>query len=456
MARSPKKYEIEMINGPIFINLIRFAVPIICSTVLKLLYHAADMIVIGRFVGAQALAAIGATGQVYTLLINLFMGFSVGANVAAARYFGSGKKEEVSQSVHTSVLMAVLGGVLVAMVSIPAARPLLRALSTPADILDLAVLYISICLAGAPITLLYDFCAAILRAVGDTKRPLYYLMLSGALNVALNFLFVPILKWGVAGVAAATVLSQSLSTALIVGYLMKYDGDIGIDIKKLKICRDKFLEIIKVGLPAVLQTSMFTVSNTIIQSAINSFGSAAIAGNSIAGNIEGFVSVPMSGFYQGAMSFTAQNYGAGKYERFSRIALSAAMLVTCTGLTLGILAVAFARPLIGIYTSDAAVVDWAVIRMYIMVIPCFISDVGEVYVYCLRGLGNAVTPMITSILGICVFRMIWIFTVFAAFHTEFVLYIAYPISWTTTLIAHYICFMIHKKKVSGRMKTGIV
>lgn len=447
IIKSAGRYEMDMTTGPILPNMIRFAVPLMCSTLLQLLYSAADMIIVGQFAGSEALAAVGATGAITTLLVNLFMGLSIGASVAVAQHYGAGRDEDVSQSVHTAVLLALLGGIGIGVLGILLARPLLEVLSTPADVLDGAALYMKIYFAGMPANLLYNFSAAVLSAVGDTKRPLYYLTAAGVTNVVLNLFFVIVFQMGVAGVALATIISQAVSMVLVIRCLCRMEGSVKLHLGRLRLYGDKVLQIVRIGLPAGLQSSMFSISNTIIQSSINSFGAAAIAGNTAAANIEGFVSTPLCAFYQGAMSFTSQNYGAGKPERIGRVAGCASALILGFGMTFGFLAAFLAEKLLGIYTTDPAVIAWGVIRMHIMVTTCYISDVGEVFVSCLRGMGNSVQPMVLSILCICVFRIIWIYTVFAANPTAVTLYISYPISWTLFTLVHFTCYVRHKRKV---------
>jgi len=455
MKRSSARYEMDMTQGPIMMNMIRFAIPLMFSSVLQLLYNAADMVVVGRFAGSTALAGVGATGALTSLLVNLFMGLSVGASVTVAQHYGANRYKDVVESVHTTVTLAMVGGIVIGLMGIVLARPMLTAMGTPEDVLDLAVLYMSIFFAGMPANLTYNFCAAILRAVGDTKRPLYYLTISGAINVVLNLLFVIAFKMSVAGVALATVISQVVSMTLVVLCLIRTEGAIHLDLRKLRMKGDKVLQIARIGIPAGLQSSMFSISNTLIQSSINSFGSVAIAGNTAASNIESFVATPLAAFNQAAMSFTSQNYGARKPERLGRIAVCASFLVVSIGVVLGLVATAFGRPLLSIFGSDAAVIEWGFTRMKIMTTLCFIGSVGDVFVSGLRATGNSLFPMLMSILCICVFRVIWIFTAFAARPTPEVLYWSYPISWTLATVAHFTTYMIHKKKVVKRMKAEL-
>jgi len=451
MSRSSARYEMDMTTGPILPNMIRFAIPLMFSSVLQLLYNAADMVVVGRFSGSTSLAAVGATGAITSLLVNLFLGLSVGANVTVAQHYGAGRQLDVSQSVHTTVALSLAGGLVIGVTGVLLARPLLTMMATPEDVIDHSVLYMRIYFAGMPFNLGYNFCAAILRAVGDTKRPLYYLTIAGLVNVLLNLLFVIVFRMGVAGVALATVISQVISMVLVMICLMHSDGSIRLDLKKLRIHKDKALHILRVGLPAGLQSCMFSISNTLIQSSINSFGSAAMAGNTAAGNIESFVSTPLSAFYQATMSFTSQNYGARKPERLSRIAWCGVLLVVSIGLTLGRVVLYFGAPLLGIYTSDPAVIEWGLGRMRIMGWLSFLNATSDIFVGEMRGMGNSVFPMFVSIMCICVFRVFWILTVFAAFPTQTVLYASYPISWALSACIQFVCFMIHKNKVVRRM-----
>ena len=348
MRKRAARYEMDMTSGPLLMNMLRFALPLMASSVLQLLYNAADMVVVGQFAGANALASVGATGAITSLLVNLFMGFSVGASVAVAQHYGAGSYKDVSQSVHTAVSIALLCGVGIGVLGAVLARPLLQMMNTPADILDGAATYMAIYFAGLPAKKQYNFCAAILRAVGDTKRPLYYLSIAGVINVLLNLLFVIVFRMSVAGVALATLIAQCVSMALVVICLIRSDGAIRLDIHRLRLHKDKVGQIIRIGLPAGLQSSMFAISNTLIHSTVNTFGSAVIAGNTAASNIESFVSSPLSAFQQATMSFMGQNYGARKYDRFGRIVRCGILLVLCLGIPLGLLASTFAEPLIRI------------------------------------------------------------------------------------------------------------
>jgi len=453
MRKSAARYEMDMTTGPILVKMIRFSIPLMFSTILQLLYNAADMVVVGRFAGSNALAAVGATGAITTLLVNLFMGLSVGASVAVAQHYGANRYKDVSESVHTTVALALAGGVFIGILGMVLARPLLTAMSTPEDVIDLAVLYMVIYFAGMPANLAYNFCAAILRAVGDTKRPLYYLTIAGIVNVMLNLIFVIGFNISVAGVALATVISQVVSMTLVVICLVRTEGAIHLDLRRIRIFGDKALQIARVGLPAGLQSSMFSISNTLIQSSINSFGSAAMAGNTAASNLESFVNASVGTLAQAAMSFTSQNYGAKKPERLWRIAWCGTFLTVAIGSVTGILLVAFGRPLLGIYASDAAVIEWGIGRMKIMGWLGFVGNAGEIFVSGMRGTGNSMFPMLVSIMSICIFRVVWIYTAFAAMPTSQVLYLSYPISWLLATAVHFACFVMHMRKITAGLKT---
>ena len=455
MKRSAARYEMDMTSGPILMKMVRFSIPLMFSTILQLLYNAADMVVVGRFAGSEALAAVGSTGAITSLLVNLFLGLSVGASVAVAQHYGANRYKDVSQSVHTTVALALFGGIVIGILGMVLARPLLVAMSTPEDVIDLAVIYMTIYFAGMPANLLYNFCAAILRAVGDTKRPLYYLTIAGIVNVVLNLIFVIVFHMSVAGVALATVVSQVVSMVLVGVCLIRTEGAIHLDLRRIRIYGDKAIQIVRVGLPAGLQSSMFSISNTLIQSSINAFGSAAIAGNTAASNIESFVNASVATFGQAAMSFTSQNYGAKKPERLWRIAWCGTLLTAVSGAVLGILVVALGKPLLGIFASEAAVIAWGLNRMRIMGWLGFIGNTGDVYVSGLRGTGNSLFPMLVSIMSICVFRVIWIYTAFDAVPTPEVLYMSYPISWTLATSVHFICFVVHMRRVARKLRAEI-
>ena len=444
---SKKSYEINMCEGPLFSKIVVYSVPLILSGVLQLLFNAADTIVVGRFAGSEALAAVGSTGSLINLLTNVFMGLSIGANVLIARYYGAGREKDASKAVHTSILLSIISGFILMILGILAARPLLTLMGSPADVIDLSVLYIRIYFAGMPVILLYNFGSAILRAVGDTKRPLYYLTFAGVINVVLNLIFVIGFKMSVAGVALATIISQAVSAALIVRCLMKMDGMCKLELRKLSIDVPMMINMIKLGLPAGMQGSIFSISNVLIQSSINSFGSVVMAGNAAASNVEGFTYIAMNALHQTALTFTSQNYGQRKFERIKKIQLVCVGMVTVVGLVVGGGSYLFGETLLRFYSTDAEVISYGMIRMGYIAVFYFLCGIMDVMVGGLRGLGYSVMPMIVSLLGACGLRILWIFTIFAHFRTLDMLYISYPITWTITASVHVICYVIGIRKM---------
>ena len=443
---SNKSYEIDMCSGPILGKVLVFALPLMLSGVLQLLFNAADIIVVGRFAGSQSLAAVGSTGALINLLINVFIGLSVGVNVLVAKYYGAKDDEEVSVTIHTAIATSLVSGFGLIVVGIGACRPLLVMMGTPEDVIEKAVIYMRIYFAGMPVVMLYNFGSAILRAIGDTKRPLYYLMAAGVVNVVLNLFFVISLNMDVAGVALATVLSQCISAGLILRCLAKSEGSLKFHPKKLRINLKKLGQITRIGLPAGMQGAIFSLSNVLIQSSVNSFGSTVMAGNTAASNIEGFVYTAMNAVYQSNLSFTSQNVGGKKFSRLNKILFVCLGVVTATGMLLGFGAIGGARTLLGIYSSDPAVIDYGMKRLLIICSLYFICGWMDTAVGSLRGMGYSMLPMIVSLTGACLFRVVWIFTVFARFHSLTVLYISYPISWLITTAAHLLCYMKLRKK----------
>ncbi|MDY5015162.1 MAG: MATE family efflux transporter [Eubacteriales bacterium] len=445
-----KKYTIDMTTGPILGKLLRFILPLALSGMLQLFYNAADIIVVGRYAGSTSLAAVGSTGALVNLLVNLFVGLSVGASVITAQYFGARRDEDVSETVHTAMLLGLIGGVIVGVIGLAAARPLLHLMASPDDVIDLSALYLRIIFLGMPAQMIYNFGSSILRAVGDTRRPLYFLAFSGAVNVLLNLLFVIVFDMDVAGVALATIISQILSALLVVQCLMRSDGSFKLRLHGLCIKKDKLFQLIRIGLPAGLQGIVFSLSNMLIQSSVNSFGSVVMAGNAAAGNLEGFIYNAQNSVYQGALTFTGQNVGAKKYERISRICLTSLLTVSTIGIVMGLTAYAFGPTLLGIYDPDPNVISYGMIRLRVFGYTYFLCGVMEVFVGMLRGMGCSFLPMVVSLLGSCVLRIIWIYTVFAVFHTLNILYISYPISWLITAGTHFICYLVIRKRLIRR------
>lgn len=443
-----------MIHGPLLGKILIFTLPLMASSVLQLLFNAADIVVVGRFAGSEALAAVGSTGSLINLLTNVFMGLSVGANVLVARYYGAGQQEEASETVHTAILLSLVGGIFLAAIGILFAAPLLRLMGTPEDVLPLAALYIQIYFAGMPVVLIYNYGSAILRAIGDTKRPLYYLTIAGLLNVVLNLIFVIPLQMSVAGVALATILSQALSAMLVLRCLMRAEGGCHLDLRRLRIYRSKLAKILQLGLPAGFQGSIFSLSNVLIQSSVNSFGSIAMAGNSAAANIEGFTYVAMNSFYQAAITFVSQNMGAMEFKRIRKVAIECVTCVIVTGALLGNLSYLLGNELLAIYSSDPQVIKYGLVRLSIIGTTYFLCGIMDVCVGCLRGINYSILPMIVSLLGACGMRIVWIFTIFKRMHELTILYTSYPISWLITASVHIICFIVLYRRMVKHYEIG--
>ena len=445
-----KSYEIGMCSGPLLSRILLFAIPLICSGVLQLVFNATDIIVVGRFVSSNAMAAVGSTSSLINLLVNFFIGISVGANVLVARFRGANDFDDAQETVQTALITAVAGGFVLIALGILLARPMLVWMATPDEVIGQAVLYMRVYFIGMPATMLYNFGAAILRAVGDTRRPLYFLTLAGLVNVAGDLLFVLVLDMGVAGVAVATVISQIISATLIVLCLMRQDGMCNVNLRRMRFHRDKFLRIMQVGLPAGLQSVIFNISNVLIQSSINSFGATVVAGNTAASNIEGFVYTSMNALYQTSLSFTSQNLGARQFGRIDKILVRCLALVFVIGLVLGNGAHLLGQTLLGIYTGEPEVIAYGMMRLGVVSVTYCLCGMMDVVAGSVRGLGYSILPMLVSLVGACVFRIIWIFTVFQWQHTLFSLYISYPISWALTICAHLVCYFAVRRRVFPR------
>ena len=379
-----KSYEINMCEGPILGKVLIFSIPLMLSGILQLLFNAADVIVVGRFAGSQSLAAVGSTSALINLLINVFMGFSVGVNVLVARYYGGRKERDVSETVHTAVTLSLVCGLILVAVGLALTRPLLELMGTPDDVIDKAVLYMQIYFIGMPANMLYNFGSAILRAVGDTKRPLYYLSAAGVVNVILNLISVIIFHMDVAGVALATIISQAISAVCVLRCLMRHESCLKIRLGELKIHKEKLMGIVKVGLPAGMQGAIFSISNVLIQSSVNSFGSIAMAGNTAAQNIEGFIYNAMVAVYQANLSFTSQNYGAGKFSRINRIMFICIGVVSVVGFSIGVLAYGAGTSLLSIYSSDPEVIAYGMTRLQIIGLTYFTCGIMDTMVGSIR------------------------------------------------------------------------
>ena len=444
-----KKYEIDMTTGPILKKMIAFAFPLMCSSILQLLFNAADTIVVGKFAGDNSLAAVGSNGSLINLMTNLFIGLSIGTNVLIGKSVGANDKEHTEKLVHTSMAVSVIGGVFLMLFGITFAERILILMDSPAEVLPLATQYLKIYFIGLPAMMIYNFGSAVLRAVGDTKRPLYYLTVAGVINVIFNLLFVIRFKMDVAGVAWATVISQIVSALFIITCLIKQDSYIRLRPGNLKIDPDSLKRIIRIGIPAGIQGCLFSFSNVIIQSSINSFGATVVAGSSAAQNIEGFTYVSMNAFHQATLTFTSQNVGAGRFDRVGKILARGLICVTVTGITIGYLEILFGHQLLGIYSNDFSVIEKGFERLLIMSGTHFLCGFMDVLVGSIRGLGYSVLPMIVSLIGACGLRILYIKTLFRMemFHSTKYIYITYPISWLMTIIAHVICYMIIRQKI---------
>ena len=423
-----RSYEMDLCSGPLLSKILLFSMPLILSGVLQLLFNATDIVVVGKFAGSNAMAAVGSTTSLFNLLVNSFIGISVGANVLVARHYGERDYDGVQQTIQTALLTGLIGGTILIVLGVVLARPMLTLMATPDEVIDQAVLYMQVYFIGMPATMIYNFGAAVLRAVGDTRRPLYFLMAAGVMNVLGDLLFVCLLGMGVAGTAIATVLSQCVSAALTVLCLVKSDGMCHLDLRRLHFHMDKFLRIMQVGLPAGMQSVIFNISNVLIQSSVNSFGAVTVAGNTAAANIEGFVYISMT-------------------------LVRCMCIVTLIGLVLGNGAHLLGNHLLHIYSDDLEVISFGMQRLSVISVTYCLCGMMDVLAGTIRGLGYSMLPMIVSLIGACVFRIIWIFTVFRVQHTLFILYASYPISWILTILAHFVCYLIVRKKVFRPQET---
>lgn len=445
-------YEMDMVHGPITSKVLIFTVPLVLTGILQLLFNAADVAVVGQFSSSNSVAAIGSTSSLINLLISLFMGIGVGVNVLVARYYAIDHKKDVSETVHTSIAVSLIAGTLLAITGIVLARRLLVLMGSPDDVIDLSTLYIRIYFLNMPANIIYNTGASILRAVGDTKRPLYFLIISGSINVFLNLITVIFFHMDVAGVALATSVSIYVSAALIMLTLIRSSGSFAFSWKKMKITPDKLKKILIVGLPAGLQGTVFSISNVLIQSSINSFGSIAMAGNAASGNIEGFVYVSMNSFYQACVTFTSQNYGVRDMERVKKVLKNCLVLVMITGLILGNSAYFFGNTLLSVFTRDPEAIAFGLKRLSVICTLYFLCGMMDTVCGSVRGLGSSLAPMIVSVVGVCMLRILWIFTVFQipGLHNLVVLYFSYPITWIVTFTAHLVTYLILMKKIKTR------
>ena len=441
-----KSNSIDMTEGSIFNKIILFAIPLMLSSILQLLFNAADLVVVGKFAGSESLAAVGSTNALINLLVNLFIGLSMGASVVMGRCIGARRYDEAHKALHTAMAIATVGGVMMIFVGYFASAPMLKLMATPDDVINLSILYMKIYFMGMPGMMAYNFGSAILRSAGDTKRPLYFLTVAGVINVILNLILVIGFHLGVAGVAIATATSQYISGFFVVMALVKSEGYMQLHLKELRFHKNQAIEMIRIGFPAGLQGIIFSISNVLIQSSVNSFGKIVMAGNTAASNIEGFVYTAMNSIYQTALSFTSQNMGAKRYDRIDKILFECQLTVIIIGLVAGLGAYTMGDKLLAIYDSDPEVIGYGLTRMSLVCAPYFLCGMMDVMVGSLRGMGYSIMPMIVSLTGACLFRVIWILTVFAANHTLFTLYISYPISWALTFSIHLLCYLVVRRK----------
>lgn len=448
------KYEIDMVNGTIMPKLITFAIPLMLSGILQLLFNAVDIIVVGRFSGSQSLAAVGSTSSLINMLTNLFIGISLGANVLAARFYAAGKHKEMSETVHTSILTALISGVLMIFVGIFFSRPALELMDTPSDVIELATLYMRIYFVGMPFFMLYNYGAAILRAVGDTKRPLIFLVVSGVTNACLNLLLVIVFKMDVAGVAIATVISQMISCILVLTCLYKTDAVYQFRFKKLRIKWEYLGQIFRIGIPAGIQSTLISFSNVLLQSSVNSFGSIAMAGYTAANNVLSFLYMGANSITQACMSFTSQNYGARKPKRMDKVLIDGLILQVVICLTLGVLAYVFGNQVSNIYTDDPNVIKCSVEILALTTVPYFLCGFMDTFPGVLRGMGRSTVPMILCLLGTVGVRILWIYCFFPHNRTLGYLFVSYPVSWIATIVMQLIYYIFIRKEVHKELNVS--
>ena len=444
------KYEIDMCNGSIMDKLISFSLPLMLSGILQLMFNAVDIVVVGRFSGSQALAAVGSTTALINIFTNLFIGISLGANVLAARFYASGKEKEMSETVHTAITLALISGIIMAGVGLLLAKWALRLMGTPSDVIELSTLYMRIYFCGMPFFMLYNYGAAILRAVGDTKRPLIFLIMSGLANAGLNMILVIIFHMGVAGVGIATVISQFISCILVLRCLYKSEGCYQLRFSKLRIQKVYLRQIFQVGIPAGIQSTVINFSNALLQSSVNSFGSTAMAGYTAANNILGFLYASVNAVTQACMSFTSQNYGVGKYKRMDRVLINCLILSVVISGVLGCGSYAFGTEILKVYTEDPKVIQCGLEILSMTTVTYFLCGIMDLFPGALRGMGRSGVPMILSIIGTVGTRIVWIFMLFPQHRSLKFLFISYPASWLFTIVMQVICFYFVRKQVHAK------
>lgn len=453
MSKS-NKYEIDMCNGSIMDKLISFSIPLMLSSILQLLFNAVDIVVVGRFSGSQALAAVGSTTALINMFVNLFIGVSLGVNVLAARFYASGKEKEMSETVHTAITFALISGVFMSFVGIFLTKGALLLMDTPEDVIDQAALYMRIYFTGMPFFMLYNYGAAVLRAVGDTKRPLLFLIIAGGANAGLNLFLVAVFHMGVAGVAIATVISQMISCILVLRCLYRTETSYQLRFSRLTMKWIYLKQIFLVGIPAGIQSTVINFSNVLLQSSVNSFGSVAMAGYTAANNIFGFLYAAVNSVTQACMSFTSQNFGAGKWKRMDRVLLDCVVLSIGISLILGGGAYLFGPELLQIYTSDPEVIQCGMEILLYTTVTYFLCGLMDLFPGALRGIGHSAVPMILSVIGTVGTRIVWIFWIFPAHRSLDILFISYPASWIITILLQVICFWFVRKKMYASVNRG--
>lgn len=448
-----KSHQINMTEGPLLKKIIIFSIPLMLTGMLQLFYNAADIVVVGKFAGHESLAAVGSTSSLINLIVNLFFGLSLGSGVIVAQSIGANNKVRLTRVVHTSMLLSLICGIFVCIIGFSLANPLLSLMGTPGDVLPKATLYMRIYFLGMPAFMVYNFGAAILRSSGDTKRPLMILSISGIVNVGLNLIFVICFNMGVAGVALATIVSQYISAVRIVLILINENADYKLFIKKLRIYKQELLQIITYGMPIGIQSSCFSISNVIIQSSINTFGTITVAGNSAASNVEGFIYQATSSIAQAGLTFSGQNTGAGNFKRIKKVLVICSALSTVFGFIVGSVILFFKEPLLSLYNGNAEVIKAGITRMEIMCVFYCLCGIMESISNVSRGMGKSFVPMIITLVFVCFVRVVWIYTVFKFFNTQQSIYWSYPVTWGLAIIGQFVYFMVvYRGKTKSRVE----
>ncbi len=449
---SNNRYNLDMTQGSLFPKILSFAFPLMVTGLLQIVYNAADVMVVGRFAGSISLAAVGATSTLVNLLLNLFLGLSMGSGVVVAKHIGAGDGAAVHRSVHSAMLLSLISGILIGVLGVLISPFALKAMGTPKEVLTLSTLYLRIFFLGTPANMIFNYGASILRATGDSKRPLYILTSTGILNVLLNLLFVIKLHMDVAGVALATIIAQYVSAICVLYILLNINSLIHLSPKKLRFYKAELLDILRIGIPAGLQGSLFSLSNVIIQSSINSFGPAAIAGNTASGNVDSIIFTCCNSVSQTATTFTSQNYGAGQFRRIRRIYFNCIGVSAAIAVIFGVALLCFGPQILTVFSTDAEVIEMGLIRLRLFAFTYIINSALDVTTGQMRGLGKSVIPMIVTMVGVCGLRVLWVFTVFQKYRSLFVLYFSYPVSWLITGIVLVIMYAVTFNKIIKRSK----